>query len=128
MKLPGLTFSWKRAIGITQAKQKLARATSVPMTKQGFERKIGNVLLKGTKKLMCWRWYSMPSAYHKRPSVLSQVVFSSLYGCGSAENGGEEIHISFLRDIKNIQFSQINFAISIFICTFVPILFQIDKP
>lgn len=53
MKIPGLTFSWKRAIGITQAKQKLARATGVPMTKQGLERKIGNVLLKGAKKMMC---------------------------------------------------------------------------
>ena len=49
MKLPGLSFSWKRAIGLTQAKQKIARATGVPMTKQGLERKIGNVLLKGAR-------------------------------------------------------------------------------
>ena len=47
MKIPGLTFSWKRAIGITQAKQKLARATGIPMTKQGLERKIGGAILKG---------------------------------------------------------------------------------
>lgn len=53
MKIHGLSFSWKRAVGITQAKQKIARATGVPMTKQGLERKIGNVLLKGAKKLMC---------------------------------------------------------------------------
>ena len=53
MKIPGLSFSWKRAIGITQAKQKLARTTGVPMTKQGLEHKIGNVLLKGAKKMMC---------------------------------------------------------------------------
>lgn len=52
MKIPGLTFSWKRAIGITQAKQKLARATGIPMTKQGLERKIGNAILKGAKKLI----------------------------------------------------------------------------
>ena len=52
MKIPGLTFSWKRAIGITQAKQKIARATGIPMTKQGLERKIGNAILKGTKKLI----------------------------------------------------------------------------
>lgn len=52
MKIPGLTFSWKRAIGITQAKQKLARATGTPMTKQGLERKIGNAILKGAKKLI----------------------------------------------------------------------------
>ena len=52
MKIPGLTFSWKRAIGITQAKQKLARATGIPMTKHGLERKIGNTILKGAKKLI----------------------------------------------------------------------------
>jgi hypothetical protein len=52
MKIPGLTFSWKRAVGITQAKQKIARATGIPMTKQGLERKIGNAILKGAKKLI----------------------------------------------------------------------------
>ena len=52
MKIPGLTFSWKRAIGITQAKQKLARATGIPMSKQGIERKIGSAILKGAKKLI----------------------------------------------------------------------------
>ena len=52
MKIPGLTFSWKRAIGLTQAKQKIARATGIPMTKQGLERKIGNAILKGARKLI----------------------------------------------------------------------------
>lgn len=52
MKIPGLTFSWKRAIGLTQAKQKIARATGIPMSKQGLERKIGNAILKGAKKLI----------------------------------------------------------------------------
>jgi hypothetical protein len=52
MKIPGLTFSWKRAIGLTQAKQKIARATGIPMTKQGLERKIGNDILKSTKELI----------------------------------------------------------------------------
>ena len=32
MKIPGLTFSWKRAIGITGAKQILARATDKILT------------------------------------------------------------------------------------------------
>ena len=34
------------------AKQKIARATGIPMTKQGLERKIGSTLLKGAKKLI----------------------------------------------------------------------------
>lgn len=46
MKIPGLTFSWKRALGITQAKQKIARKTGIPTTKQGMERKIGKMVLQ----------------------------------------------------------------------------------
>lgn len=45
-KIPGLTFSWKRAIGLTQLKQKISRETGIPMTKQGIERKIGSAILK----------------------------------------------------------------------------------
>lgn len=44
--IPGLSFSWKRALGITQAKQKIARQTGVPTTKAGIERKIGKMILK----------------------------------------------------------------------------------
>jgi hypothetical protein len=44
--MPGLSFSLKRALGITQAKQKLARETGIPTSKAGLERKIGNILLK----------------------------------------------------------------------------------
>jgi len=45
--IPGLSFSWKRALGITQAKQKISRTIGVPMSKSGFERKIGNIILNG---------------------------------------------------------------------------------
>ena len=47
MKIPGLSFSWKRAIGITQVQQKIARKTGIPMSKQGLERKVGKAILKG---------------------------------------------------------------------------------
>ena len=43
--IPGLTFSWKRALGITQAKQNLARQTGVRTSKAGVERKIGKLIL-----------------------------------------------------------------------------------
>ena len=44
--IPGLTFSWKRALGITQLKQKISRTTGIPMSKQGLERKVGSMILK----------------------------------------------------------------------------------
>jgi hypothetical protein len=46
MKIPGVTFSWKRALGVTQAKQQIARKTGIPTSKAGLERKIGNVIIK----------------------------------------------------------------------------------
>lgn len=44
--IPGLSFSWKRALGITQAKQKIAKETGIPTSKAGIERKIGKTILK----------------------------------------------------------------------------------
>ena len=44
--IPGLSFSWKRALGITQAKQKFAKETGIPTSKAGMERKIGSIILK----------------------------------------------------------------------------------
>ena len=45
--IPGLSYSLKRAVGVTKLKQKVARATGIPTTKLGLERKIGGAILKG---------------------------------------------------------------------------------
>ena len=42
----GFSFSWKRALGISSAKQKFARQTGIPTTKSGLERKLGSIILK----------------------------------------------------------------------------------
>lgn len=46
MKIPGLSFSWKRALGVTKAKQQIARKTGIPTSKVGIERKIGKMIIK----------------------------------------------------------------------------------
>lgn len=46
MKIPGLSFSWKRALGVTEAKRQFAKKTGIPTTKAGLERKIGKIVLK----------------------------------------------------------------------------------
>lgn len=46
MKIPGLSLSWKRAIGVTQAKQQIARKTGIPTSKAGLERKVGKIIIK----------------------------------------------------------------------------------
>lgn len=43
--IPGLSFSWKRALGVTASKQRFAKQTGLPTTKTGLERKIGNFIL-----------------------------------------------------------------------------------
>lgn len=45
MKIPGLSFSWKRALGITKLKQQISRKTGIPLSKSGVERKIGKTIL-----------------------------------------------------------------------------------
>ena len=56
-KTYGFSFSWKRALGISGAKQSFARKTGIPTTQQGLERKVGAsivgallALFKGGKK------------------------------------------------------------------------------
>ena len=39
--IPGLTFSWKRALGVTNAKRKVAKATGIPTTKSGRRNRAG---------------------------------------------------------------------------------------
>lgn len=53
MKIPGLSFSLKRALGISSAKQKISRKTGIPLTKGGLERKVGKMVINtliGKKK------------------------------------------------------------------------------
>jgi len=40
-------FSWKRAIGVTHAKSKTSKATGIPLTKSGRQRKIGKIVTSG---------------------------------------------------------------------------------
>lgn len=48
----GFSFSWKRALGISGAKQSFARQTGIPTTKQGLERKIGASIIGALLSLL----------------------------------------------------------------------------
>lgn len=45
----GFSFSIKRLIGITKVKQRIARATGIPTTKQGVARKLGQSIINTIK-------------------------------------------------------------------------------
>jgi hypothetical protein len=42
----GISFSWKRALGISGIKGRISRNISIPLTKSGRERKVGRLILK----------------------------------------------------------------------------------
>ena len=39
-------FSWNRFLGITKAKRRVSRATGIPWTKAGRQRKLGAAIMK----------------------------------------------------------------------------------
>lgn len=43
-------FSWKRLLGLTGAKRRVSRATGVPWTRAGRQRKVGALLWKVIKR------------------------------------------------------------------------------
>lgn len=42
--IPGVSFSWKRAVGISAAKGRLSRQLGIPLTQSGRQRKVGREL------------------------------------------------------------------------------------
>jgi hypothetical protein len=60
--VPGLSFSWRRALGISQAQARLSRQIGVPLSRSGRQRKLGKMagccvpllLGAGTIKLVHW--------------------------------------------------------------------------
>jgi len=45
MKIPGLSFSLNRALGITKLKRRFTKETGIPTTTSGMEQKIGKALI-----------------------------------------------------------------------------------
>ncbi len=50
--IPGFSFSFNRAVGISGLKTKIARKTGIPTTKQGRQRKVGRFIENGLLKLL----------------------------------------------------------------------------
>ena len=40
-------FSWTRAFGVTKVKRKVSKATGIPLTKSGRQRKVGKIITGG---------------------------------------------------------------------------------
>ncbi len=44
-------FSWKRLVGVSAVKTKIARTTGIPTTKTGRQQKVGRIATKAVKSL-----------------------------------------------------------------------------
>jgi len=61
--IPGLSFSWRRAMGVSQAQARLSRKIGIPLSRSGRQRKAGRMVgcalplavLTGAG-LALWRW------------------------------------------------------------------------
>ena len=42
--IPGLSFSWKRALGVSQAQARLSRKIGIPLSRAGRQHKAGRSL------------------------------------------------------------------------------------
>jgi len=42
--IPGLSFSWRRAVGLSQAQARLSRRLGVPLSRSGRQRKLGRAM------------------------------------------------------------------------------------
>lgn len=41
--IPGVSFSWRRAIGLSSLESKISRETGIPLTRSGREKKLGRI-------------------------------------------------------------------------------------
>jgi hypothetical protein len=99
-KIPGVSFSWKRASGLTSLRQKVARATGIPTTAAGRRRKFGlvglvSLLTRGGRPT---RTEETPAATRSQGSAwagcvsallaLVALAVASMFCCGFAGVGG----------------------------------------
>jgi len=42
--IPGFSFSWKRALGVSQAQARLSRQIGIPLSRSGRQRRAGRAL------------------------------------------------------------------------------------
>lgn len=50
IRIPGVSFSLKRALGVTKLKRAFTKRTGIPTTRSGIERKIGCFIFKSLLK------------------------------------------------------------------------------
>ncbi len=50
IRIPGVSFSLSRALGLDQLKRRIAFETGIPTTRSGLEKKIGSFIVRSLTK------------------------------------------------------------------------------
>lgn len=50
--IPGVSFSWKRAIGISKLRARISREIGIPTTRSGLERKVGAKIVRAIMSVL----------------------------------------------------------------------------
>ena len=45
IRIPGVSFSWRRLLGLTTLQQRLSKQLGIPLTRSGLEKKIGRTIM-----------------------------------------------------------------------------------
>jgi hypothetical protein len=53
--IPGVSFSWRRAIGLSSLEEKISRKTGIPFSRSGRERKMGRIF----EHLLRWMFLAL---------------------------------------------------------------------
>jgi hypothetical protein len=96
---PGLSFSWKRAVGLTGLRLRLAHTLGFPTTKSGWERKVGRGVLQSVAGLLLGmvaavvQRRNVPPATAVRPTpVETQGVIARERAITPIQNGSGDPH------------------------------------
>ena len=87
--IPGVSFSAKRATGITNAKRKVAKSTGIPTTKSGRQRKVGKAATGGGCLI--------PVIV-----ILSMIIAILSVGCSQAEEKSTNPLLMYLEDMYTV--------------------------
>lgn len=70
---PGVSFSWRRAIGISGFLYGIARRTGIPTSRSGRERKVGHLAIKALGVIVLG---AVALAFYARsnPEVVKQII------------------------------------------------------
>ncbi|HVY02330.1 MAG TPA: hypothetical protein VG983_01635 [Caulobacterales bacterium] len=72
--IPGLSFSWRRAIGLSRLESEISRKTGVPLTRAGRERKMGRIFIHLIGWLLLAALAAIGYALAARPEAANALI------------------------------------------------------